>query len=278
MSAFRGQVAKIALNILAAAVLAVAALVIAIYLTYHSGLTGNGFLILLPVFYGLPAMAWLAATIKVKKLRSLRWSAGILVITWLMGAAICLAVGLLANNDSANSDSGAMAKKSLVDTEIISAINTERQKVGSPPVAYNSVLVNTSAKNAEDAKKSQDYKPTNLDAYVKQGGYAGGVSQFVYPVRALISSTEFVNLILSEQSNKNLILDSKYKDVGVSILPVNDAGVSSVIVLYVGAPAPVSTQQPTRTIVVTPVPTIYIPPSIHCTSTEIWGTVHTDCY
>jgi hypothetical protein len=172
------------------------------------------------------------------------------------------------------------AAKTMTDSDIIQMINAERQKVGSNPLSYNGSLVNAASAKANDAKTSGDYSPgtsASIGGYLSSAGYkSDGAYLWVNPITLVWSSSDFVNWIMGSQSTKNILLDGQYKDIGLTITPVNSKGVTSLVTILVAKPyvAP--------TTVYTPAPTyrpVYTPPTfIHCSSYSIGYTIQTNCF
>ncbi len=169
--------------------------------------------------------------------------------------------------------------KELVDTDVIQALNSERAKVGSPAVSYNALLVSAASEKAKNSIDTNDYTPGSGDAIntfpTKVGYSSAGMGLFIYPVRTPMTGADFVNMALQNASNKQILMDGKYKDVGVALVPVNKNGISNVVTLYIGAPYQ---QQAQSTPTTRYVPTYTAPRSIHCSSYELLGSIQTNCY
>ena len=170
--------------------------------------------------------------------------------------------------------------KTMTDTDIIQSINAERQKVGSAALSYNGSLVNAAISKGNDAKASKDFSPgssSSIEKYLKDAGYkSNGSTLWVQPVSQSFNSSEFVQWMLGSQGNKNVILDGQFKEIGLSITPINETGVTSLVTIYIAKPyvAPNTVYVPKSTPVYRP--PIYNP--IHCTSSTYFGTTYTNCY
>lgn len=165
-----------------------------------------------------------------------------------------------------------LAKKTLVDSEIILGINSERQKVGSGNLSYSSMLVNAANSKTVDMITSGDFSIGNsssITSYLANAGYEVGYAQiWIQQIATQMSSDEVVSELFKNTDSKEQILDGRYKDIGVAIKPVNKNGITSVVVIYTAFP-----QAPTPVRTYVPAPT-----TVNCTSNYIGNTIYTSCY